>query len=95
VAQLSTLGIIAMSQSVRHYLDIYKQRQQMAASGVAKASVEARAFIDLLVTRLSELEPSLSCELSKTRDSDGSAWFVFVVEGRELARYRIPKEFDI
>jgi hypothetical protein len=93
-AQLLSFGN-AMSQTVAHYLSIYRQRQRMAVSGVAKPSAEARSLIDQLVTRLSDLEPSLPCHTTKTKGSDGSLWIAVVVEGQELARLQIDPKFDI
>ena len=83
-----------MSDTVAHYLGIYRQRQRMAVSGVIKPSVESRALIDQLVTCLSDLNPNLPCHLSTTKNSDGNVWTAFVVEGKELVKHKFSAELD-
>lgn len=74
-----------MTDTVAHYLHIYRLRKAMMDDGSIKPNAEGRALICRLVTRLSELDPSLPCELLKSVDSADKLRYTFVVEGEEIA----------
>jgi len=81
-----------MTLSVGHYLKIYQTRKAMMDAGATNPNAVGRELISRLTTRLTELDPSLPCELSRVTNSSCNVLYSFVVNDEEIARFVVEPD---